>query len=81
MKGDFPGTGGLCYCVLSWLKTLCEVGWNCFAQCVDVNDEDKSKGCSFLSVYTVETHRKNILQKLGLKSSVSLMKFIMENYI
>lgn len=33
----------------------------------------------FLSIYTVETHRKNILQKLGLKNSVSLMKFIMEN--
>lgn len=33
----------------------------------------------FLSVYTIETHRKNILQKLGLKSSVALMKFIMEN--
>ena len=35
----------------------------------------------FLSVYTVETHRKNILQKLGLKNSVALMKFIMENNI
>jgi two-component system nitrate/nitrite response regulator NarL len=35
----------------------------------------------FLSVYTVETHRKNILQKLGLKSSVALMKFIMENHV
>lgn len=33
----------------------------------------------FLSIYTVETHRKNIMQKLGLKSPVALMKFIIEN--
>jgi DNA-binding NarL/FixJ family response regulator len=32
----------------------------------------------FLSVYTVETHRKNIMQKLGLKTPVALMKFIIE---
>ena len=32
----------------------------------------------FLSIYTVETHRKNIMQKLGLKSPVALMKFIIE---
>ena len=33
----------------------------------------------FLSIYTVETHRKNIMQKLGLKSPAALMKFIIEN--
>jgi two-component system nitrate/nitrite response regulator NarL len=32
----------------------------------------------FLSVYTVETHRKNLMRKLGLSSPVSLMKFILE---
>lgn len=33
----------------------------------------------FLSIYTVETHRKNIMQKLGLNGSSSLMRFIVEN--
>ena len=33
----------------------------------------------FLSIYTVETHRKNIMQKLGLSSPSQLMKFILEN--
>jgi DNA-binding NarL/FixJ family response regulator len=33
----------------------------------------------FLSVYTIETHRKNIMQKLGLRSPIALMKFILEN--
>ncbi len=33
----------------------------------------------FLSIYTVETHRKNIMQKLQLKSPTALMKFILEN--
>lgn len=33
----------------------------------------------FLSIYTIETHRKNIMQKLGLKSPIALMKFIVEN--
>jgi DNA-binding NarL/FixJ family response regulator len=32
-----------------------------------------------LSIYTVETHRKNIMQKLNLKTPGALMKFIMEN--
>jgi two-component system nitrate/nitrite response regulator NarL len=31
-----------------------------------------------LSIYTIETHRKNIMQKLGLKSPAELMKFIFE---
>ena len=35
----------------------------------------------FLSIYTVETHRKNIMQKLSLKSPAGLMKFISENNI
>ena len=35
----------------------------------------------FLSIYTIETHRKNILQKLGLKNSVGLMKFIMQHHL
>jgi two-component system, NarL family, nitrate/nitrite response regulator NarL len=33
----------------------------------------------FLSVYTVDTHRKNIMQKLGLKSPGALIRFIMEH--
>lgn len=32
----------------------------------------------FLSIYTVETHRKNIMQKLGLKTPTALIKFIIE---
>ncbi len=35
----------------------------------------------FLSIYTVETHRKNIMQKLDLNSPAGLMKFISENDI
>lgn len=35
----------------------------------------------FLSIFTVETHRKNIMKKLGLNSPASLMKFIIENNI
>lgn len=33
----------------------------------------------FLSVYTIETHRKNIMQKLNLKLPPALMKFIIEH--
>ena len=33
----------------------------------------------FLSIYTVETHRKNIMQKLGLHNPMALMKFIVEH--
>ncbi len=32
-----------------------------------------------LSIYTIETHRKNIMEKLGIKKPVALMQFIMEN--
>jgi two-component system nitrate/nitrite response regulator NarL len=32
----------------------------------------------YLSIYTVETHRKNLMRKLGLSNPVSLMKFILE---
>ena len=32
----------------------------------------------FLSIYTVETHRKNIMQKLQLKNPVELTKFILQ---
>ncbi|MBS1754358.1 MAG: response regulator transcription factor [Ferruginibacter sp.] len=35
----------------------------------------------FLSIYTAETHRKNIMQKLGLYNPNSLMKFIINNNI
>ncbi|MDB5150936.1 MAG: response regulator, partial [Mucilaginibacter sp.] len=31
-----------------------------------------------LSIYTVETHRKNIMQKLNLKNPVELTRFIMQ---
>jgi two-component system, NarL family, nitrate/nitrite response regulator NarL len=33
----------------------------------------------FLSVYTVETHRKNIMQKLGLNSPAALIRFLLEH--
>lgn len=32
-----------------------------------------------LSIYTVETHRKNIMQKLDIKSPINLINFIQEN--
>jgi len=32
----------------------------------------------FLSIYTIETHRKNIMQKLNLNSPAALIKFIIE---
>ncbi|MGB4771081.1 MAG: response regulator transcription factor [Chitinophagaceae bacterium] len=35
----------------------------------------------FLSVYTVQTHRKNIMHKLGINHAAALMKFILENNI
>jgi DNA-binding NarL/FixJ family response regulator len=35
----------------------------------------------FLSIYTIETHRKNIMQKLSLNSPSALMKFIIEKNI
>jgi len=34
----------------------------------------------FLSPYTVETHRKNICQKLGINTSRALLKFAMEHF-
>jgi DNA-binding NarL/FixJ family response regulator len=34
-----------------------------------------------LSIYTIETHRKNLMQKLNLKNSVGLMSFIYEKGI
>ena len=34
-----------------------------------------------LSIYTVETHRKNIMHKLKLNSPTALMKFIIENNV
>ena len=33
----------------------------------------------FLSIFTIETHRKNIMQKLGLKTPAALIKFILQN--
>ena len=33
----------------------------------------------FLSIYTVETHRKNIMHKLNLNTPMALIKFIVEN--
>jgi DNA-binding NarL/FixJ family response regulator len=33
----------------------------------------------FLSVYTIETHRKNIMQKLGLKTPAALIRFFISN--
>jgi len=32
----------------------------------------------YLSIYTVETHRKNIMQKLQLKSPAALTRFLLE---
>lgn len=34
-----------------------------------------------LSIYTIETHRKNIMQKLGLRTRAALMRFIISNNI
>ena len=33
----------------------------------------------YLSVFTVETHRKNVMKKLGIRNPASLMRFIIEN--
>lgn len=33
----------------------------------------------FISTYTVDTHRRNIMQKLNVKSSMQLLKYIYEN--
>lgn len=33
----------------------------------------------FLSIFTIETHRKNIMQKLKLKTPAELVRFILEN--
>jgi two-component system nitrate/nitrite response regulator NarL len=33
----------------------------------------------FLALFTIETHRKNIMQKLGLNKPAALIKFIVEN--
>lgn len=35
----------------------------------------------FLSVHTVQTHRKNIMSKLNINTSTALMKFILENNV
>lgn len=35
----------------------------------------------YLSIYTVETHRKNIMQKLGLKTATELVRFIIQHNI
>jgi DNA-binding NarL/FixJ family response regulator len=32
-----------------------------------------------LSIYTIETHRKNIMQKLQLKTPAALIRFILTN--
>jgi two-component system, NarL family, nitrate/nitrite response regulator NarL len=45
----------------------------------DNNTNQQIAGKLFLSIYTVETHRKNIMQKLNLKNPAALMKFIVEN--
>lgn len=35
----------------------------------------------FISIFTVNTHRKNILHKLGIKNTAGLMKFASENQL
>ena len=35
----------------------------------------------FISVHTVKTHRKNILKKLGLKNSATLIQYALNNKI
>ena len=35
----------------------------------------------FISVYTVNTHRKNILHKLGIKNTAGLVKFALDNQL
>jgi DNA-binding NarL/FixJ family response regulator len=46
----------------------------------DMSTADISKKL-YLSVYTVETHRKNIWRKTGVKSLVSLINFVKENQL
>ena len=41
------------------------------------NQQIADKLC--LSIFTIETHRKNIMHKLGLKTPAALIKFIVEN--
>lgn len=45
----------------------------------DGNTNKQIAECLYLSIYTVETHRKNILQKLSINSPAALMKYIIEN--
>ena len=39
----------------------------------------RSPGKLFLSVSTVETHRKNLIAKLGVNNTVGLVKFALRN--
>ena len=46
--------------------------------CAEKNSQDIADAL-FISVYTVNTHRKNILHKLGIKNTAGLVKFASDN--
>ncbi|WP_316829602.1 response regulator transcription factor [Pedobacter aquatilis] len=47
----------------------------------DGNTNSEIADILFLSVRTVDTHRKNILYKLGINNTASLVKYVLENKI
>lgn len=48
--------------------------------CAEKNSQDIADAL-FISVYTVNTHRKNILHKLGIKNTAGLVKFALDNQL
>ncbi|GGI29153.1 response regulator [Pedobacter mendelii] len=48
---------------------------------MDGNTNSEIADILFLSVRTVDTHRKNILYKLGLNNTATLVKYVMENKV
>lgn len=67
-KDDFVKTHALTKRELEIIKLLAQ----------EKNSNDIAQ-ILFLSTFTVNTHRKNILQKLGLKNSAGLIKFASDN--
>lgn len=48
---------------------------------VEENSTKQIAGKLFISTHTVETHRKNLLRKLDVKSTIGLVRFAVENNI
>jgi DNA-binding CsgD family transcriptional regulator len=48
---------------------------------VESNTSQDIANSLYISLRTVETHRSNIMQKLGLKNSAALVRFAIENGI